>query len=325
MKWLLEALDWVVWTWAFGAAAVLYGIALIRATAVTALEWLARQVAWGASVWDAVNQSPFTPFAFVILLIVCVGVVRILRMRGRRSAWEAYDRDRRDAHHRRQDSHSRLRRAARAASVSMSAQPEEPASEPTAAELAGQAGEAAVREVLAMASCDSLHDIFIKTPEGEWTQLDHVLLLDECGALVVIETKTWNGRVKATTGATWTGVGKSGKRYTVKSPVLQNKHHQRALQRAVGGHWINLVVMAGDAEPPVLDGVVAVGDLGPQIYRLDMDLAEQATQPDPKHPGKTIGEVNAEAWARLNELHRTTDREKARREHLADRKSTKDA
>lgn len=174
----------------------------------------------------------------------------------------------------------------------------------TAAELAGDRGESAVRELLAGAGFEAVHDTYVPTAGG-WTQVDHCVRAGN--ALVALETKNWSGELVAFRGREWTLVSRKGRRIGHHSPTVQNLQHAKALRAAFGGWWHNVVVLVGDCRPPEgLEGVVP-GD------GLIAALEEIARRP----VSAANAEANARAWEAMVAADAALDKPAVRQQHLA--------
>ena len=108
----------------------------------------------------------------------------------------------------------------------------------------GKAGERAVQDILSAAGVEALHDVYLPTPKGS-TQLDHIALFP--GSLMVIETKTYNGRLDLSDIKNyWHRLYGRSKRFPIKNPLWQMEAARKVLSQALPGVRIwGIVVLAG--------------------------------------------------------------------------------
>lgn len=136
--------------------------------------------------------------------------------------------------------------------------------------LAGVAGELKVRTFVERRYASSLHDVYLPSKSGV-TQIDHIVLA--AGAIVVIETKNYNGLILGDAGThKWMqmmGKGSAGSPFM--NPIHQNAGHVSAVRMALGQDLdvpvINLVVFVGDAKfgRPLPEGVITLAGLGSHL------------------------------------------------------------
>lgn len=94
-----------------------------------------------------------------------------------------------------------------------------------------------------------INDLMVTNASGNGTsQIDHVVVFRS--GLAVIETKNWAGRVYGKgPDRQWTmTMGKN--KYRKLNPIVQNKGHIKALQKAIGGiiPMYNIVVFTSRAD-----------------------------------------------------------------------------
>ncbi len=118
----------------------------------------------------------------------------------------------------------------------------------------GARGEAVVRLALrwhlAASRYHSLHGILIRKPDGDTTELDHIVV--SVYGIFVVETKHWKGWIKGTEDSMeWRVFYGKGRKKIRQNPVRQNANHIKALASLLDlpiSVFHNLVFMAGTAE-----------------------------------------------------------------------------
>lgn len=147
----------------------------------------------------------------------------------------------------------------------------------------GHEGEAVVRwklrRGLPRRDYQSLHGILLLKPDGETTEVDHIVV--SRFGIFVIETKNWKGWIKGTTeSAEWRVFYGKGRKKIRQNPVRQNAGHIRALAALLElplTFFHNVVYMAGDAElkDGPLPGVLTSG-LADYIKSFQAPLMDDA-------------------------------------------------
>lgn len=94
-----------------------------------------------------------------------------------------------------------------------------------------------------------LHNITLKLPGKNTSQIDHVLITDH--RVFVIETKHYSGIIKEFPGKYWYQDSNGGKRYPLYNPIFQNDSHCNNISFILGipkELIVNIVVFSGDAK-----------------------------------------------------------------------------
>ncbi len=156
----------------------------------------------------------------------------------------------------------------------------------------------------------TFHDLYLPRPDGQGsTQLDHVVV--SRFGVFVIETKNYRGWIFGSEKQPqWTQqIYRQKNRF--QNPLHQNNLHVRALAERLGlprAAFHSLVFFIGDSQfkTPMPSNVLNKGLTSWILQHQDVHL-------DPT--------AHEKALAILNEIHRTTDRKAAARQHLIDLKT----
>ena len=170
--------------------------------------------------------------------------------------------------------------------------------------LKGKAGERRVREALDRAGFETLHDVIVTREDGSLTQIDHVVNLGGC--IAVIETKNYAGLIfgKEREATCTQRLGKTSRKF--QNPLRQNYAHTKALQhRFPGVPFEGVVCFAGQAQFPKVEssGVVQSASLITELKGKARPLVNQ-------------DQTTAAAWAALTN-HRAEQSKDMARAHLA--------
>ncbi|GAB0119869.1 nuclease-related domain-containing protein [Acidisoma sp. 7E03] len=120
--------------------------------------------------------------------------------------------------------------------------------QPDRAAAIGGLGEALVAGRLRELGWPVLRNVVLRDRGGS-AEID--LLVRAPGGLMVLEVKTWSGRIEGTaSAASWTRHGSDGRVTTVPNAIRQNLTHVAAVERSIGDGRIRVsgvVVSAGHA------------------------------------------------------------------------------
>jgi hypothetical protein len=166
----------------------------------------------------------------------------------------------------------------------------------------GAVGEMDVAMIGKQLGVPGIHDLYL--PIGEdVTQIDHIFCLGH--ALVVVETKNWNGLVFGSADDRhWTLAGRGGRRTRMYNPILQNKTHVAALHSFAGDmQTFQGVVMTGNASFPKgkPEGVISLQSLA-SFLQSNKQLDGAAPE-------------FVRMWNSLHEFQRNSDPAEMRRRH----------
>ena len=107
--------------------------------------------------------------------------------------------------------------------------------------ITGRKGESAVARALAALGHQALHDVILADLFGV-TQVDHIVRAPD--AILVIETKTYGGHITGSPeGGEWLQHLVNGEvRHAFQNPARQNHRHCRAVEAALAGYDVPVVV-----------------------------------------------------------------------------------
>ncbi|HTH47302.1 MAG TPA: nuclease-related domain-containing protein [Candidatus Limnocylindria bacterium] len=179
--------------------------------------------------------------------------------------------------------------------------------QPDRAAAIGGLGEALVAERLRELGWPTLRNVVLRDRGGS-TEID--LLARAPGVLMVLEVKTWSGRIEgAASAASWTRHGSDGRWVTVPNAVRQNLAHVGAVERAIGDSRVRVlgvVVSAGHARfaAPLRPHVVQVSAVNGVLRSLadgtrsgDQDRLDRAwallSQEAARSPGRRAAHVDS--------------------------------
>ena len=109
----------------------------------------------------------------------------------------------------------------------------------------GIKGEKLVSDAMITGLSDSftlLNDVYVRTQEGGYTEIDHILLHEKF--IVCIETKNISGELIPIDEETWEKVNFNGESTLIDSPQQQSLHHAISLKRFLKEHKISSYVFA---------------------------------------------------------------------------------